>query len=109
MTKVKKDREEQGKITIEEWYEVTGSINVPEGGKSFWVLSKGISENEPYNFFMRIDRNIKAEDHEDAQTKVSEWAREMLLTPIEKEFNIEEMKVNSPTEFSVIAKTLRDS
>lgn len=109
MTKVKKDREEQGKITIEEWYEITGSIDIPEGGKSFWVLSKNITEKEPYNFFMRIDRNIQAKDYEDAQTKASEWAKQILITPIENGFDVEELIFSSPVDFSEISNRLRDS
>lgn len=109
MTKVKKDIEELGKTTIEEWYEITGSIDVPEGGKSFWVLSKNTTKKETYNFFMRIDRNIEAKDYNDAQNKNLEWAKHTLIKPIENEFNIEELKISSPVDFSEISNSLRDS
>ena len=86
MTKVRKDKETHGKITIEEWYEITGSINVPEGGKAFWVLSKESSDKEPYNFIMRLDRNITAENYENAQKKF--WSGQILnlLTLLKKIF-----------------------
>ena len=109
MTKVIKDREEQGKTTIEEWYEITGSLDVSEGGKSFWVLSKEITEKESYNFFMRIDRNIEAENYTDAQIKASEWAKQTLITPIENGFEVEELILSSPVDFSEISNSLRDS
>ena len=60
MTRVTWDTEAQGKVRIEEWYEMTGAIAVPEGGKAFWILSKDSSSQEPYNLFMRLDRNITA-------------------------------------------------
>ncbi len=106
MTKVRKDKETHGKITIEEWYEITGSIDVPEGGKAFWVLSKESSDKEPYNFFMRLDRNITAENYENAQKKVLEWADTKLINPIEKDFSVEEKVICSPAELSSIAKKM---
>ncbi len=109
MTKVRKDKETHGKITIEEWYEITGSIDVPEGGKAFWVLSKESSDKEPYNFFMRLDRNITAENYENAQKKVLEWADTKLLNPINKDFSVEEKVICSPVELSSIVKKMRGS
>ena len=108
-TKVRKDKEEHGKITIEEWYEITGSIDVPEGGKAFWVLSKESSDQEPYNFFMRLDRNITAENYENAQKKVLEWADTKLINPIDKDFSVEEKVICSPVELSSIVKKMRGS
>jgi len=109
MTKVRKDKEEHGKITIKEWYEITGSLDVPEGGKAFWVLSKESSEKEPYNFFMRIDRNITAENYENAQKKVLGWAQNTLIEPIDNEFSVEEKEITSPIELSNISKKMRGS
>ena len=107
MTKVRKDKEAHGKIKIEEWYEITGSLDVPEGGKAFWVLSKEGSDKEPYNFFMRLDRNISAENYEDAQKKVLDWAETELINPIDKDFSVEEKVICSPVELSNIAKKMR--
>ena len=109
MTKVRKDKETHGKITIEEWYEITGSIDVPEGGKAFWVLSKESSDKEPFNFFMRLDRNISAVDYEDAQKKVLVWADTELINQIDKDFSVEEKEICSPVELSNIVKKMRGS
>jgi len=109
MTKVRIDREEQGKIKIEEWYEITGALNVPEGGKSFWVISKPITEREPYNFFMRVDRNIEAQNFESAQNRTSEWVTQTLLKPLTAGFSIRVKSVNLPEEISSLANKLGES
>ncbi|MFX1290913.1 MAG: hypothetical protein ACFFAG_08150 [Promethearchaeota archaeon] len=96
MTKVRQDKELHGRMVIKEWYEISGSIDVPEGSKSFWVLSKEISEDEPYNFFMRIDRNIEAEDYDGAQKKAADWINEALIESIKKEFIIDNIELESP-------------
>lgn len=109
MTKVRIDREKQGKIKIEEWYEITGSINVPEGGRSFWVISKESSENEPYNFFMRIDRNTEDKDYETAQRKASDWVIHEIIEPLESGLSIREKIVSSPIKLSKIVKAMGES
>ncbi len=109
MTKARFDREEQGKIRIEEWYELTGSINVPEGGKSFWAISKKSTKQEPFNFFMRIDRNTEAEDYKAAQTKASDWVLQTLIQPLESRFTFKEKIISSPVKLSKIANELRES
>lgn len=108
MTKVRKDKEEHGKITIEEWYEISGSFDVPEGGKSFWVISKDSTTKEPYNFFMRVDRNIEAQSYDIGQNKAVLWVKENLTNYIEKEFTIEDLNLAHPTDLSVIAKKKGD-
>lgn len=107
MTKVRHDREEQGKIRIEEWYEITGSINVPEGGKSFWALSKESSEKEPYHFFIRVDRNTDADDYETAQNKASEWVLNEFIKPLETRLNFVEKRISSPDKLSRTSEKLR--
>ncbi len=109
MTRVRIDREEQGKIKIEEWYELSGALSVPEGGKSFWVISKPSTESEPYNFFMRVDRNIEAEDYESAQNKTSDWVNQSLIKPLESGFSIQAKSINLPEEISNLAKRLGES
>ena len=104
MTKVRVDHEEQGKIRIEEWFEITGALNVAEGGKSFWVISKPTTENEPYNFFMRVDRNTEAEDYESAQKKATAWVNQSLLKPLESGFSIQMKSIEPPEELSTLAK-----
>lgn len=109
MTKVRINREEQGKIRIEEWFEISGSLNVPEGGKSFWVISKNSSKNEPYNVFMRIDRNIESLDYDDAQKRAADWVERMLIHPLKIGLTIEDYTINSPTKLSKIALALGES
>ncbi len=98
MTIVRQNKEIHGRTVIKEWYEITGSINIPEGGNSFFVLSKDISQEEPYNFFMRIDRNIIAEDYDKAQSNASDWVKDALIEPIKRDFSMEEIEINSPAK-----------
>jgi hypothetical protein len=100
MTKVRLDKELHGRMVIEEWYEITGSIDVPEGSKSFWVLSKEISQDEPYNFFIRLDRNIEAEDYDGAQKKAAEWVYESIIEPIQEELLVDSIELEPPTELT---------
>jgi hypothetical protein len=109
MTKVRVDNEIQGKIRIEEWYEITGALNVPEGGKSFWVISKPSTSNEPYNFFMRVDRNSEAEDYETAQQITSDWVNQSIMKPLESAFSIQEKSISLPEEISQVALKLGES
>jgi hypothetical protein len=109
MTKARLDREEQGKIRIEEWYELTGSINVPEGGKSFWAISKESTEHEPFNFFMRIDRNTEAENYDAALIKASNWVLQTIVQPIESRLKLKTKTISSPVELSKIVAELRES
>lgn len=104
MTKMRIDREVQGIIKIEEWYEITGALNVPEGGKSFWVISKPRTETEPYNFFIRVDRNIEAENYESAQQKTSDWINQSLMKPLERGFSIQNLSINLPEEISRLGR-----
>jgi hypothetical protein len=106
MTKVRKDQEYHGRMVIKEWYEITGSIDIPEGSKSFWVLSKEISDDEPYNIFMRIDRNIEAEDYEIAQKKAHNWVSQKIIESIRKQFTFEKLELESPITFSKVAKLM---
>ncbi len=96
MTMVRQNNEVHGRVVINEWYEITGSIYIPEKGNSFWVLSKEITQEESYNFFMRIDRNIIAEDYEKAQSDASDWVKDALIEPIKKDFYMEEIEISSP-------------
>ena len=104
MTKMRIDREVQGIIKIEEWYEITGAFNVPEGGKSFWVISKSSTEIEPYNFFIRVDRNIEAEDYESAQQKTSDWINRTLMKPLERGFSISNLSISLPEQLSQLGR-----
>ena len=96
MTIVRQNKEVHGRMVIKEWYEITGSLNIPERGNSSWVLSKVISQEEPYNFFMRIDRNIIAENYDEAQSNASDWVKDTLIEPLKIGFSMEEIEINSP-------------
>jgi len=107
MTRVTREREIRGKIRIEEWYEMTGALVIPEGAKAFWVLSKEWSEREPYHFFMRIDRNVEASDRESAQRQASAWIDETLIRPLRKAFSVVHLKIGRPEQLSKKAQELR--
>ncbi|MFX0082675.1 MAG: hypothetical protein ACFE94_13075 [Candidatus Hodarchaeota archaeon] len=109
MTKVRQDKELHGRMAINEWYEISGSIDVPEGSKSFWVLSKQFSQDEPYNFFVRIDRNIEAEDYDRAQKKAADWIKEILIESIKKEFLVDNIEVEPPINLRKQVYLMRES
>lgn len=100
MTLVTRERVVLGKARIEEWYEMTGALAVKEGGKAFWVLSKKRSNEEPYNFFIRLDRNITATDYTIAQKQASEWVEQAIIKPLQGQLAIGEVKVCSPDKLS---------
>lgn len=109
MTRVTWDTEAQGKVRIEEWYEMSGAIAVPEGGKAFWVLCKNSSAKEPYNLFMRLDRNITASDQGSAQRLANEWIEQVIVKPLRGALPVQEVKIESPAELSKKAQMLRGS
>lgn len=109
MTHVTHEREIRGKIRIEEWYEMTGALAIPEGGKAFWVLSKEWSEEEPYHFFMRLDCNTEAPDRESAQQQASAWVDETIVRPLREAFSITQLKIGAPEQLSKKAQELRQS
>ena len=100
MTLVTRERVKLGKARIEEWYEMTGALAVKEGGKAFWILSKELSVEEPYNFFIRVDRNISATNYTVAQELASEWIVESIIKPLQDQFDIGDYKIRSPDELS---------
>ena len=58
---------------------------------------------------MRLDRNITAENYENAQIKVVDWADTELIKYIDEDFSVEEKVICSPTELSRTAKKMRGS
>ncbi|MFX1474533.1 MAG: hypothetical protein ACFFCO_03510 [Promethearchaeota archaeon] len=103
MTLVTRERVLLGKVRIEEWYEMTGALAATEGGKAFWILSKEDSTEEPYNFFIRVDRNITATNYVVAQKQASEWVQRSIVKPLHNQFDIGEVKVCSPNKLSKFA------
>lgn len=101
-TKVTKREEKMGRMEIDEWYEISGSLKIPEGFKSFWVVCKRETPKEPFNIFMRIDRNAGAESYEEAQGKTRKWVEEQLGGPLRRALKVEELQVKSPSELSSV-------
>ncbi|MFX1564250.1 MAG: hypothetical protein ACFFDP_13185, partial [Promethearchaeota archaeon] len=106
---VTRDREIQGKIKIEEWFEITGAIDVTEGGKAFWALCKETSNEEPFNFFIRLDRNITAPNYETAQELAVDWVNQTIIQPLKALFSIKEIGISPPTKLSEKVRILRKS
>jgi hypothetical protein len=100
MTLVTRERVKLGKTRIEEWYEMTGALDVKEGGKAFWILSKEQSTEEPYNFFIRVDRNITATTYPVAQELASQWILESIIKPLQGQFDVEGFKISAPDKLS---------
>lgn len=103
MTLVTRERVILGKARIEEWYEMTGALTVTEGGKAFWILSKEQSTQEPYNFFIRLDRNITASSYTVAQKQASEWIEQSVIKPLKSNFAVVEVKICPPDKLSKFA------
>lgn len=82
----------------EDWYDIIGGIKVPEGARAFEALCKEIDIEEPYNFFMRIDRNIAAESYDEAQLKAKEWVERAIARPLTDAFQIVWVRIEGPPE-----------
>jgi len=102
ITKATKREEKMGRMEIDEWYEISGSLKIPEGFKAFWVVCKRETPKEPFNVFMRIDRNASAENYDEAQEKTRRWVEEQLAEPLRKSLRIEELHVKTPSELSSV-------
>jgi len=100
MTKVTKRVEKMGRMEIDEWYEISGSLKIPEGFKAFWVVCKRETPKEPFNVFMRIDRNASGENYDKAQEKTRKWVEQELAQPLTKSLTVDELHVNTPSELS---------
>lgn len=101
-TRVTKREEKMGRMEINEWYEISGSLKIPEGFKAFWVVCKRETPKEPFNIFMRIDRNASAETYDEAQEKTKKWVEEQLGEALRRALKIEELQVRSPSELSSV-------
>lgn len=101
-TKVTKREEKMGRMEIDEWYEISGSLKIPEGFKAFWVVCKRETPKEPFNIFVRIDRNISAQSYHEAQQKTKKWIDEQLAGPLRRVLKVEELQVRSPSELSSV-------
>ena len=107
-TKVTKREEKMGRTEIDEWYEVSGSLKIAEGFKAFWVVCKRETPKEPFNIFVRIDRNTSAQSYHEAQQKTREWIDEQLAGPLRRTLKVEELQVSSPSELSSVGGKAKD-
>lgn len=107
MTKVTKREEKMGRMEIDEWYEISGSLKIPEGFKAFWVVCKRETPKEPFNIFMRVDRNASAESYDEAQEKTRKWVEEQLGEPLRRGLMVEELHVKSPSELSSVRRKVK--
>ncbi len=82
-----------------QWSEILGRIDVPEGSKAFWAMvKKEVTEREPYNLFIRLDRNAEGEDIEAARAVVKNWAETLIVPKIQNKTAIKSIKVVQPNE-----------
>ncbi len=77
-----------------QWVEILGRIDVPEGSKAFWAMvKKEVTDREPYNLFVRLDRNAEGTDIEDARAAVKKWAEDTIVPRIQDKTKVKTIKV----------------
>ena len=82
-----------------QWAEILGRIDVPEGSKAFWsMIKKETTEREPYNLFIRLDRNAEGNDIEEARAAVKNWAETEVVPKIEAKTNPKSIRVLQANE-----------
>ncbi len=82
-----------------QWAEILGRIDIDEGSKAFWAMvKKEVTEREPYNLFIRLDRNAEGENIEDARAAVKKWAETQIVPKIESKTKIKNIKVLQANE-----------
>jgi hypothetical protein len=81
-----------------DWYDIIGSINVPERARAFEALCKEPTPEEPYTVFMRIDRNITADNYEEAQLHAQRWVQRTIAQPLRETFPTTWMRIEHPLE-----------
>ncbi|MFW9977055.1 MAG: hypothetical protein ACFFEJ_03050 [Candidatus Thorarchaeota archaeon] len=82
-----------------QWSEIVGRIDVPEGSKAFWAMvKKEVTDREPYNLFIRLDRNAEGENIEAARAAVKNWAETLIVPKIQSKTDVKSIKVLQPNE-----------
>ena len=81
-----------------DWYDIIGSINVPERARAFEALCKESTPREAYNVFIRLDRNITADSYEEAQLRAQAWVQRAIAQPLMEIFHTTWVKTESPLE-----------
>jgi hypothetical protein len=81
------------------WSEVLGRIDVPAGSKAFWAMIKrDLTEQEPYNLFIRFDMNAEGEDIAAARANVKSWIESEVVPRLEAKIKIKSTRVLQPNE-----------
>ena len=82
-----------------QWSEILGRIDVPEGSKAFWAMvKKEVTDREPYNLFIRLDRNAEGNDIEAARAAVKNWAETLIVPKIKGKTDVKTIRVVQPNE-----------
>ncbi|MHA1480354.1 MAG: hypothetical protein ACTSQZ_02880 [Candidatus Thorarchaeota archaeon] len=82
-----------------QWSEILGRIDIPEGSKAFWAMvKKEVNEREPYNLFIRFDRNGEGETIDDARAAVKAWVEKEVVPRIESKTDVKSIKVLQANE-----------
>ena len=82
-----------------QWSEILGRIDIPEGSKAFWAMvKKEVTEREPYNLFIRLDRNAEGGNIEEAREAVKKWAETVIVPKIQNKTDVKSIKVLQPNE-----------
>ncbi len=82
-----------------QWAEIVGRIDVPEGSRAFWaMIKKEVTDREPYNLFVRLDRNAEAPDMSAARAIVKSWAESSVVPKITSKVAVKTIRVVLPNE-----------
>ena len=81
-----------------DWYDIIGSINVPERARAFEAVCQDPTPEEAYTVFMRIDRNITAASYDAAQRHAQAWVHQTIAQPFKATFHPTWMRIESPLE-----------
>ena len=82
-----------------QWSEILGRIDIPEGSKAFWAMvKKEVNEREPYNLFIRFDRNGEGETIDEARAAVKAWVENEVVPRIESKTDVKTIKVLQANE-----------
>ena len=79
------------------WYEIQGKIAVPEGFRGFYVIVKKRSHEDPFNVFMRLDRQSEAPTIEEAGEKSLKWVRSVIET-VQASITLRDVKIERPED-----------
>jgi hypothetical protein len=80
-----------------QWSEIVGRIDVTEGSKAFWaMLKKETTKREPYNLFIRLDRNAEGDTIEQARDAVKTWAESTIVPRIKAKAKVKTIQVLQP-------------